>query len=630
MRTVLPFLLLLAAHVAAQDLQLGVIYTCSGERLYLESCNIRELSDTATCQVAHPDRPKHNGFMAYTSETRGALKKLLPACQQPSAADVAKAQAHYKKQNDIMAANEKKANDEADAIEARARAVPGQKPQTPEERAIRRCITSGRLPASCTGNMLLGAFGQMFSAVLPTDDKATAPSAGPVMAGVFEGPGNWRLDFIDGGVLVNCAGLSPNQEGYSLDFKNNRAAIIISTTPKPLILTLRPDGTIVGPGPVTINGVVAAGYSAGSSNSYSGGYKDQSGMTISDAQAASGAGPVYDRSGNRVSGPVNTPSAHTNFARRTATCGALNLSSKGASVGMQTMQTDLLKTMTGGDKGPPTPPGIRMHGIFAAASTGFSVQFFPESAVLGCGPDVARAYPYSVVADGTKTFIKIDAPNHPLTVAFRPDGSLDPGTGPYQVHGRTVVGQTDDGDFKFAPIEQTCNLDVLSASKAIPSSGGVPATSVAANTGGSLSTVGAPLGNAVLSLTSGFLTQPGVPNPLAGRPYVLLRDTYANGLSKAGISVPPGMSPFKYVGTVCTARTPECQKILAAVNANAISAARADVNGTAVLPGVPPGTYYLMISARYNNQSLIWGQAIQLKPGPNSLKLDQSNATPMN
>lgn len=169
MRTVLPFLLLLATRVAAQDLQLGVIYTCSGERLYLESCNIRDLSDTAACQVAYPDRPKHNGFMAYTSQTRGALKKLLPTCQQPSASEVSKAQAHYQKQNDIMAANEKKANDEADAIEARA--VPGQKPQTPEERAITRCITSGRLPASCTGNMLLGAFGQMLSAVLPSGEK---------------------------------------------------------------------------------------------------------------------------------------------------------------------------------------------------------------------------------------------------------------------------------------------------------------------------------------------------------------------------------------------------------------------------------------------------------------------------
>ena len=26
-------------------------------------------------------------------------------------------------------------------------------------------------------------------------------------------------------------------------------------------------------------------------------------------------------------------------------------------------------------------------------------------------------------------------------------------------------------------------------------------------------------------------------------------------------------------------------------------------------PGVAPGTYYLMISTRYNNQALVWGQA---------------------
>jgi hypothetical protein len=71
------------------------------------------------------------------------------------------------------------------------------------------------------------------------------------------------------------------------------------------------------------------------------------------------------------------------------------------------MQTDLLKGMLGGDKGPPTPPGIRMHGIFAAP-TGFSVEFFQESAILGCGPDAARAYPYTVVADGSKAVVKID------------------------------------------------------------------------------------------------------------------------------------------------------------------------------------------------------------------------------
>jgi hypothetical protein len=64
-----------------------------------------------------------------------------------------------------------------------------------------------------------------------------------------------------------------------------------------------------------------------------------------------------------------------------------------------------------------------------------------------------------------------------------------------------------------------------------------------------------------------------------------------------------------------------CRKV------NAASAARGDTNGSGILPGMPPGTYYLMISTRYNNQALIWEQAVQLKAGQNSLKLDPSNAT---
>ena len=77
-------------------------------------------------------------------------------------------------------------------------------------------------------------------------------------------------------------------------------------------------------------------------------------------------------------------------------------------------------------------------------------------------------------------------------------------------------------------------------------------------------------------------------------------------------------------------KTPDCQKVNEAVKASAISAVRADPNGTGTLPGVPPGTYYLMISTRFNNQGLVWGQPIQLKAGPNALALNQSNATPLN
>jgi hypothetical protein len=341
---------------------------------------------------------------------------------------------------------------------------------------------------------------------------------------------------------------------------------------------------------------------------------------------------------NYVAG-TSTP-GYTNFVPRRTTCPAINLSTKGATVGIQTMQTDLLKGMLGGDKGAPTPPGIRMHGIFASASTGFSLEFFPESAILGCGPDAARAYPYTVVADGTKTAIEIAAPDHPLTLAIRPDNSLDPGaTSSYQVHGRIVTGQNENDDFTFAPLERSCDLAVLTPATAIPSNGGTASTMLASGAPSngtnptanpaSLATPDHPLGNATLSIASGFPTQPGAPNALAMHPYTLLRDSYANILAKAGINVPTGTSPYYFVGAACANHTPDCQKMLDAVKASAASAIRADANGSATLPGVPPGTYYLMISTRYNNQPMVWGQPIQLKPGPNTIILNQQNATPL-
>jgi hypothetical protein len=645
-----------------KDLLIGVTYVCNGERMFIENCNIRDTSDNANCMVGHPDHVLANGIMQYTNMTRGALKKLFPTCTQPSAKELAAEAAFKKRQQEIYDANVAKANpppnSQATASPQAQRGGLQQQiapPKNAEERAMRRCVSSGRLPATCMGNSLLGAFGQMVNSVASQVAPGLIkdrPASGPTMAGVFVGPGSWRLDFIDGGVLVNCSFLSPNQEAYSFDFKGGRAVLTINTTPRPLVLTYRADNTITGPpGPVTIDGVVPGGYTAGRSTP---GHTETSQTTTHETVNQSQTGNygqsqlTYQGNGQYDAATTHTNSTYvpgtstpgyTNFAPKRATCAAINLSTKGASVGIQTMQTDLLKSMfSDGDKGPPTPPGIRMNGIYAA-STGFSVQFFPESAILGCGPDAARAYPYTVEADGTKAVVKINAPDHPLNLTFASDGSLDPGgSGPYQVHGRIVTGQDNNDDFTFAPMEQTCNLAVLAPSKTIPSGGGTAAMVASAGTaatgtangGGGLSTPQAPLGNATLSIVSGFPAQPNTPNPLAGRPYVLLRDTYANALAKGGVSVPQGMSAYKYAGTACgPSRTPDCQKITDAIKASAASAVRADANGSGTFPGVPPGTYYLMISARFNNQGLVWGQAVQLKPGANSLALNPSNATPL-
>jgi hypothetical protein len=642
---------------AAQDIPIGPIYVCSGERIFVENCNNRDTSDTSTCMVGHPDTVLANGLMKYTYETRGNLKKLLPTCTQPSTQQLAAAKAHQQKQQDIYNANVAKANQQLQDIEQRQTAAYSgqpQKPMSPDERAMNRCITSGRLPASCTGNALLGGFtsmlGQATQMLGVSDAVDTKPHSGPTMAGVFVGAGNWRLDFIDGGVLVNCSFLSPNQESYRLDFVNGHASLVIATRPKLLVLALHADGTITGPGPVTINGVVASGMAGGGSTpghtetqtttSTQRINQNQAGAYSGDQLTYTGGG-TYDATHTATTStyvPGTSSPSYATFSPRTATCPALNLSTKGASTGIQTMQTDLLKTMFGGSKGPPTPPGIRMQGIFAA-STGFSVQFFPESAVLGCGPDAARAYPYTVAAGASGAVVKIDAPDHPLELTLRHDGSLDPGaTGPYQVHGRVITGQSDNDDFTFAPMEQSCEVAALTPSATIPATGGVAGTALASTarapgTGadpGTLSRPGNVLGNATLSIASGFPAQAGAPNPLASHPYTLLRDSVPSILAKAGVAIPAGSNAYKVLGIACGTHSPDCQKILDAIKVSAASSVRADANGSGAFPAVPAGTYYLMISTRYNNQALVWDHPVQLKPGANSLTLSAQNATPLN
>ena len=116
------------------------------------------------------------------------------------------------------------------------------------------------------------------------------------------------------------------------------------------------------------------------------------------------------------------------------------------------------------------PAGIRMQGIYASAS-GFSVEFYPESRHPRLlAPDAARAYPYTVADEGASPIVKIDAADHPLSLAIRPDGSLDPGSSaPYQVHAyRIVVGQDDNDIFNFAPMELTRNLRPLRPARRFP------------------------------------------------------------------------------------------------------------------------------------------------------------------
>jgi len=141
-------------------------------------------------------------------------------------------------------------------------------------------------------------------------------------------------------------------------------------------------------------------------------------------------------------------------------------------------------------------------------------------------------------------------------------------------------------------------------------------------------------GTAVLSVASGFATRPGTVNPLAGKTMVLFKESFESFLRRKGMfQGPPGssarVSPLAAWAYACTTQSPVCQQALYEARPNSVSEAKADPSGKATLPGVPPATYYLFAITVYDGKALVWDLRVDLKPGGNSVTLDQHNAAPL-
>jgi len=317
--------------------------------------------------------------------------------------------------------------------------------------------------------------------------------------------------------------------------------------------------------------------------------------------------------------PGQTTYSGPSYAPKTETCARAMLTSAGKT------QLDALKGMAegmlGGESAPPTPPGLRMHGAYVAPS-GFSVEFFPESAILGCGA-AARAYPYSIHASGVNAVVQLETPGRPLTMALRADNSLDPGAGQYEVQGRRIVGQNGDSDLVFAPLNQTCTMAVLRPGQ-IPTA--TPAMSAAANPPATGMPNNRPAtGDAILAI-SGFPSQSGAPNPLTGHALFLLKNGFSDVLVKNGMPPPAGATPLQGWDLACQKALPQCAQALAVLRPYMAAVVRMDASGNATFAGVPAGSYYVFGTTHANRLALGWDVRVDLRPGANSLVLDQRNA----
>lgn len=413
---------------AEQSFQTGVTYVCNGERMEIESCNMQNLSELASCMVAHPDRPLHNGFMAYTNETRGALNKLVPTCKQPSAEELARHQAFQKKVQDKQDAAEKKAYGQPGAAEARAVSRPV---QSADDQEVIRCLESGKSESQCMSNRLVNPVMSMVNTLLPgaTDTKG----AGLEMIGVFKSQEGVGVSFNEGSVKVaGCGDLVPEAHPFTIEMRGNQAVLNVQNHPQPYILAFRPDGVLAGPGPVDVKGSIVVG------------------NTRSWYQPLA-TDPDYEQypSGHYR----NTPT----YQSKTERC---NLGVM-APTGSFSPDTGNFLGVLGSSKTPrkTLAPGFRVTGEYSGPG-GFSVKFDTASALLRC-KESADTQDYTVENSGKQTFIKIENAGRSVALNFRSDGTLV-GSGPVQVNGRRLTGKNANDDFTFAPRSATCTLGILS------------------------------------------------------------------------------------------------------------------------------------------------------------------------
>jgi len=474
-----------ALSVIAQDIKIGVTYVCNGEQLIVTGCNIDSQADSAHCQVEYPDRPPRvtpaGKFPVYQSTTRGELRKLLPACKQPSAQEL---QQRENFEKGIQAAQQEAVAQQQAYRQAHEAQQPGDTTD-PGTLAARRCAAAGGSLLECAGKGMSKSLDSLPPGMNPFHGKV-AP-AGLRMNGFYRASRGFEIGFTTGSAYdpgyagPHCGNLMSATGPYTVALKNGEVLVTVPNQPKPITLALRSDGVLVGPESVEVTGEVIVGYSksgagpAVAQNTPPQQWQTKQ-ITASEARWEYSANEVQQGGGGQLyvtvpasQGTWLQPATSTPvisgptpiYKSKTETCSAGRFNPTGPSLQGPNGVSGSLSNLSGSPaKKTPVPAGLRLVGNYEGGS-GVQLEFHPNVAVLDCG-EVEVAKSYDVENNGKQVLIRIKDDAAPILLSYQPDGSL---LGPEQVriNGRVFVGKNAAGQLAFAPKAVSCSMRVLRA-----------------------------------------------------------------------------------------------------------------------------------------------------------------------
>ena len=493
--------------------------------------------------------------------------------------------------------------------------------------ATRRCLELGGTTGGCMGGGLINGMIGLVTGGQGMEGITGPKRAGVVLSGAYTNtqPGA-SLNFSgDMASISSCGKLVPYDSKYTLSKTAGSLKVTLPASPSTVTLTMRPDGSLQGPGAITLNGQIIIGTHY-VTTTRTGNCAPNCVTTTQEPIY----GPATDRCtiGALAAPPPASPQSGNNSA----------VPQMGGMMGgiMDTLVGTMSATMTGSATLVNSLPGLRMQGKYT--SSGLQFDFAGDAVTLDCGAAHVKS-PYTVENASSSLIVHVQNSGGPFDLVVSSDNTLR-GSGSTTVNGRLVSGMNGT-DITYTPRSETCQIASYT-----PQMGAASTTTVAANasptpissapaaspavataTAAPVSAATASTGSMVLAITSSF---PIAKNPLAGAIVKLMTDRFDNVLRKSGAPVPAGTTPGQALLAYVQACPPPggCPGPAQIMHPYYVGTATFDSNGAATInASVPAGNYYILCTASGTTGGLVWDLPVTLKAGQrNAIQLSATNA----
>jgi hypothetical protein len=308
--------------------------------------------------------------------------------------------------------------------------------------AARRCLELGGSSVGCMGKGIMAGAMDLIGFTAEVQESLTGPGkAGAVLSGIYTNPATvTSLSFAEDAVSINdCGKLANDPHNYTVEKGPGSLRITVDNEPRPIVLTMRPDGGLIGPGAIDVKGRIIIGYHTETKTVYRNGAPAAPGTCdgpCSSSVSVPEYAPKIERCaiGSLAMPPTLPPASASTSANDSGAVGFL---------------TGFLNSFVP-DAG---EVGIRMTGQYGGGK--LLLDFRGNSLILDCGEAHVRP-PYTVENTSAALVIHVQNPGGPFTLTLQPDNSLR-GSGSTAVNGRLVSGMKGE-DVTFAPHSETCDV----------------------------------------------------------------------------------------------------------------------------------------------------------------------------